>query len=145
MYIVNSPSLVASIERNRKTLQFGPLAAMFTTRIAHSSNRASQALMANVDLKKGDSSFYTETLREIHTALAGKGLEDMSKAMIGNISTSLDRLKSTEGAVRIKLWEWLLHEITLATSEAVYGPGNPLRDPKVEYGFWSVHRSENFN
>lgn len=73
----------------------------------------------------------------MHAALApGGGLEHMSRVMVQHVSTSLDSLKTGDGAVRISLASWLCHEITQATSEAIYGPGNPLRDPSVQAGIW---------
>ena len=93
--------------------------------------------MDNVNLEKGDWGLYSESLKGIHAALApGGGLELMNRTMIENVAASLDSLQTENKTVRLKLASWLRHEITLATSEAVYGPGNPLRDPKVEDGFW---------
>ena len=137
MYVVNSPDLIVSIQRNWKTLQFAPFASRFTARISRSSPQATQILSTNANLENGDWGLYSESLKGMHAALApGGGLEHMSRVMVQNVSTSLDSLKTGDATVRINLASWLCHEITLATSEAIYGPGNPLRDPNVEDGFW---------
>lgn len=31
---------------------------------------------------------------------------------------------------------WVQHEITVATTECVYGPSNPYRDSEIEKAFW---------
>ena len=93
--------------------------------------------MTNINLEMGEWGFYSESLKAMHAALApGEGLEHMNRVMIKSVSISLDGLKLSEGARRLNLASWLRHEITLATSEAVYGLGNPLRDLNVENGFW---------
>jgi len=43
-----------------------------------------------------------------------------------------------KGKMVVDLVAWIQHEITIATTEAVYGPGNLYRDPEVESGFWYV-------
>ena len=138
MYIVNSPDLMVSIQRNWKKLQFAPIASRFLARICHLSPRATKILMAKASLDKGDESLYSETLKAIHTTVGSgsEGLEHMSRIAIRNVCTSLDSLAIDTGPVRLNLAFWLRHEITLATSEAIYGPANPFRDPNVEDGFW---------
>ena len=131
---------MVSIQRNWKKLQFAPLASKFIARITQLSPQATEILMSNVNLEKGDFGLYSETLKAIHTALApgGEGLEQMTRIAIKNVCNSLDCLEPNPGPVRLSLTKWLRHEITLASSEAIYGPGNPFRDPKVEDGFWWV-------
>ena len=137
MYVVNSPELIGSIQRNWKALQFAPFASRFSARIGRSSPQATDIITTNANLEKGDWGLYSETLKGIHAALApGEGLEHMNRVMIQAVTTSFDGLKTGNGPVRLSLASWLRHEITLAGSEAIYGPGNPLRDPIVEDGFW---------
>lgn len=93
--------------------------------------------MDNANLEKGDWGLYFDTLKGIHATLAfGEGLEQMTRVAIENVALSLDGLRTDTGPVRLNLVRWLRHEITLATSEAIYGPANPLRDLNVEDGFW---------
>jgi hypothetical protein len=67
-----------------------------------------------------------------------KVLIKMKRIAIQNIAASCDKLDSRAGTppVRIKLMQWLRHEITMATSNSVYGPMNPFKDPMIEAGFW---------
>lgn len=137
MYIVNSPSLIASVQRNSKSLQFAPFASEFTARICGVSNEAARILKVNVRLEKGEWGLYEDVLKAMHEALGpGAGLESMSRMMVESISGSLDVLRTGGGVKRISLAKWLRHEITLATTEAVYGRANPLKDPAVEEAFW---------
>lgn len=72
----------------------------------------------------------------------GPGLDAMNRIMIKNITISLDRLYPSRNDIngpmgkQIGLMKWLRHETTLATTNSVYGPLNPFKDPNVEEAFW---------
>lgn len=57
----------------------------------------------------------------------------MNVAMAQNLKNSFEALVSKP---KISLMQWLKHELSFATTEAVYGPQNPFRDPAVEAAFW---------
>ena len=137
MYIVSSPDLVVTIQRNWKSLQFSPFASMAVCRLCRLSPQASRAITTNASLEKGEWGLYYEAMKGIHAATApGGGLEHMNRIMIANVSTSFNSLKTGTLPIRLNILSWLRHGITLATSEAVYGPANPLRNRTVEDGFW---------
>jgi hypothetical protein len=96
-------------------------------------------MTSNTNTEKGERGLYSDGIDTIHAALLpGEGLDEMNRIAIQNIAASCDKLDSRAGAppVRIKLMQWLRHEITMATSNSVYGPMNPFKDPKVEAEFW---------
>ncbi|KAL8775481.1 MAG: hypothetical protein Q9203_003801 [Teloschistes exilis] len=67
----------------------------------------------------------------------GTGLDGLNRVMIQNIAGSLESLRPIDGQPsRIGLAEWSRHEVTLATTNSVYGEHNPFKDPKVEQAFW---------
>ena len=137
MYIVNSPDLVVTVQRNWKNLQFSAFAAMAAARLCRLSPHATGALMTNANTEKGEWGLYYEAMKGIHATLApGGGLEHMNRIMIANVSTSFNSLETGIWPIRLSLLSWLRHAISQATSEAVYGPANPLRNPIVEDGFW---------
>ena len=129
---------MVSSQRNWKKLSLVPLASKFTARFSLLSPQATKILMNNNSLEKDDPGLYSETLTAIHTTLASgrEGLEHMTRIAIKSVCTSLDSLTVDTGPVRLHILEWLRHEFALASSEAIYGPANPLRDPKVENGYW---------
>ena len=77
-------------------------------------------------------------LNATHRAMApGQGFEDLLLAASKTITADLNALSErVAGRMDIDLWEWVRHEVTHATTEGVYGPMNPYRDPAVESGFW---------
>ena len=48
----------------------------------------------------------------------------------------MDDLKIDEQEAEVGLWEWIRHTLTMASTNAAYGAGNPFKDPEVEDGFW---------
>ena len=138
LYVVNSPELILSIQRHSKTLAFPPIEAKFAMTVCGSSKEANDILKVNVNGDEGDWGYSVEFYKSLHPALApGAGLDSMNRVMVQNIAASLESLKAENGKpIKIGLVQWLRHEITMATTNAVYGPMNPFKDPKVEGAFW---------
>ncbi|KAI4200504.1 MAG: hypothetical protein LQ350_003874 [Teloschistes chrysophthalmus] len=81
----------------------------------------------------------------MHCALApGAGLDGLNRVMIQNVAGSLEGLRPIEGQpTRIGLAKWSRREITLATTNAVYGEHNPFKDSTVKQAFCAIfNRSE---
>jgi hypothetical protein len=140
--VVNAPELITAVQK-QKTLAFEPLEAKLAKRLFHPSAKGGEIMNANTNAKRGERGLYTEGAETIHAALLpGRGLDEMNRIAIQNIAASCDRLdlrshgKTVTPPARINLRQWLQHEITLATTNSVYGPMNPFKDPKVEAGFW---------
>ncbi|KAI4281773.1 MAG: hypothetical protein L6R38_003451 [Xanthoria sp. 2 TBL-2021] len=134
LYVVNSIDLISSVQRLPKILAFPPIEAKFATTICASSKEGNEIIANNLNGEEGDWGYSHDVYKSMNSALApGPGLDGMNRIMIQNIARSLDKLKSQEGrAVVMKLGKWSRHEITMATTNSVYGKCNPFNDPKVE-------------
>lgn len=78
--------------------------------------------------------------RDTRTALSpGEGL-DYQNLMAGEslqrLIEALDRQLGTSGNKNFKLYEWIHHLLSVATTDGVYGKNNPFRDRQVEKDFW---------
>jgi hypothetical protein len=71
----------------------------------------------------------------MHPALLGPGLDIANKNMVNNLVKSVDELASTKGKT-FDLYAWVKHSIAIASTDAVWGPKNPIRDPANEAAFW---------
>jgi cytochrome P450 len=71
----------------------------------------------------------------MHPALLGPGLDIANKNMVNNLVKSVDELASTNGKT-FDLYAWVKHSIAIASTDAVWGPKNPIRDPANEAAFW---------
>ncbi|KAL8827930.1 MAG: hypothetical protein Q9170_006812 [Blastenia crenularia] len=141
MYIVNSVDLVTSVQRLHRQLAFRPIEAKFASRLCASSKEANDILMANSGCNDQDAQGYSHELYKLmHPALApGAGLDGLNQAAVRYIVESLDRLKPQGDApTKIRLAEWMRHEITMVTTNTVYGEHNPFKDKEVEAAFWLV-------
>lgn len=68
----------------------------------------------------------------VHSALsAGPGLDAMNRRSIQVIANSLNAC-AKQGNVTIDMFQWVRHELLMASTEGVYGPKNPFRDPAME-------------
>ncbi|KAL8692058.1 MAG: hypothetical protein Q9218_002844 [Villophora microphyllina] len=78
-----------------------------------------------------------EGYKGMHTALApGPGLDKINKSIVHDIAAAVLRLNAGPGTVRISLYQWVRHTITIATSNAVYGTHNIFREPEIYKAFW---------
>lgn len=138
VHIVSSPELMHSLHKVPKAVSFWFMEAQFTTLLGGMSKRSSSNLLANLNPDSRDSSLLIEGLKVTQQAMSPQGgVEDMSRAAAEVTARRLDALSKPEGGGRnVDLWAWVQHEMTVATTESVYGPANPYRDERVEAGFW---------
>ena len=141
LYVVNSIDLVSSVQRLPKILAFPPIEAKYAMNICASSKEGNEIIANNLNGEDGDWGYSHDAYTSMHSALApGSGLDGMNRVMIQNIACSLDGLIPCKSQVmEIKLGEWSRHEITMATTNAVYGRCNPFKDARVEKAFWLVY------
>ena len=136
-YVVNSTDVVKTVMNRPNDMSSHPLAAEFATSVCGTTKETFEIIMSHVHGEKGDMKGFFNSTRT--TLGPGPGLDGMNRKMIEKVAASLDKLTEVAGPKRIMLQKWLEHEITHATTESVYGPENPYRDPKVEDAFWYEH------
>jgi hypothetical protein len=131
VYVVNSASLVAAVQRNHKTISFGP----FTIAVAsRGAGITGDGLKLHEDPENGGAGLGIKVLHAMHPALLGSGLDMMNIDMIKHLKASIDELEPEQTAIDLHLW--CRHAIAVASTEAVYGPLNPYKDPAIERAFW---------
>ena len=137
MYIVTTPALIQSIQKQPKILAFPPIEAKFSSRVCGSSKEAHGILMKNVNGDEGDWGLSMESYAAMRAALTpGADLDEMNRVMIQNIAASVDDLGTSNRQVKRGLAQWLRNTITIATTNSVYGPQNPYKDQSVQDAFW---------
>lgn len=141
VHIVGSAELMPSLQRQGRTASFWYLEARFTAELGDLSKDASRKLVANLEPPSEKPSLLIDGLKATQQSISSLGgVDDMICAAADVVKARLDNLEKEVGnkASSKDLWAWVQHEITVATTESVYGPMNPYRDPKVEAGFWYV-------
>jgi hypothetical protein len=140
MYIINTLSLVQSVQKQPRTLAFPPIEAKFANRVCGVSPEAHEICMNNVNGEDGNFGLSMDTYAALRDALSpGAGLDQMNRVMIQNVASSLDSLiPSGDKIVRIRLSAWLRDVVTFATTNSVYGPQNPFKRADIRDDFWYV-------
>lgn len=138
VHVISSPELMNSLHRMPKTVSFWFMEAQFTVLLGGFSKRSADNLTANLSPASQNSSLLIEGLKATQQAMSPQGgVEEMSRAAAKVMTQRLDALVKPESEQKhVDLWAWVQHEITLATTESVYGPANPYQDERVETGFW---------
>lgn len=131
---MNSALLIPAVQREYKALAFPPIAANGAKSVCGSSKIANDILDTNVNGEEGDWGYSMTYYKRIHAALApGPALDAMNRVMAEKISASMDKL---EQGRTVQLFDFVKHEIAMASTDSVYGPKNPFKDPAVEQRFW---------
>ncbi|KAI0142915.1 cytochrome P450 [Xylariaceae sp. FL1272] len=137
IYVVHSTSLIPVVQRQFKTLAFGPIELRAAENVMGISKAAISIMSEGVVDDNGYLGAFTHA---IHPALSpGSELDAMNRVAIQTISTSLNTFAT--GPRRLKLFEWARHEIFVASCDGIYGPQNPIRDPKVEAAWYQFEPS----
>jgi hypothetical protein len=132
-YVISSPSLILAVQRNSKALTFEAL-------MDAAAKLAGVQDMERLNSHQDESghTVHVKSVQAIQNTMLGEGLNEMNARMIGYMKVAIDSLDQQSGP--IALHSWLKHAITIASTDAMYGPRNPYRDPKVEKAFWYFPR-----
>ncbi|KAI1740239.1 cytochrome P450 [Xylaria scruposa] len=133
-YVINSPSLITSVQCQFRTLSFTAIEANIAANLIGVSKSTNAIIGHNVT---SDESYLMSFPKYVHSALsAGPGLDAMNRRSIQVISNSLNA-SAQQGAATIDLFQWVRHELLMASTEGVYGPKNPFRDPAMEKAWYA--------
>lgn len=138
-YVISERRFISSIQRNAKTISFSPFAA----KAAHSLSGADVKTAALQD-HLGGGPEAKEFDRAQRTPLAaGPDLDAMSLVATRVKLESVDKLVADAAAApgsaaEIDLFAWVKHAVGLSSTEGMFGPMNPFRDPAHEADFWYV-------
>ncbi|EAT85804.2 hypothetical protein SNOG_07153 [Parastagonospora nodorum SN15] len=137
IYVVNSPALMSAVQKQYKALAFMPLVADASVKVSRFSKTASDIINMNINGDDGNWGYVMTFHDAIQPSLApGTHLDAMNRIMLGLVAQTFNGLKE-EAPTTVKLFDWVQHQITLATTGSVYGPSNPYKDPKFEAAFWT--------
>lgn len=137
IYVVNSTPLIQAVQRQFRVLSFPALEANLARDVIAISKPVHDIL--NRDLAR-DEAYLNRFPKYIHPALhAGPHLDAMNRKAVEVLAGSLDehaRSMGPGGTLRVKMFAWIRRELMRATTESVYGPLSPFRDPQMEEA-WS--------
>lgn len=137
LYIVNTTPLVQAVQKQSTVLAMPPLEAKAMIQVLDLTKPAHATIMDNVDGRQGDWGFMFMFYKTVHPPLAaaGQGLDSMNQTSVRTVQHLLNA--HSEGSPHTQgLFALVKEHITLATSDAVYGPHNPFRDAGLRKSYW---------
>ncbi|KAI0096081.1 cytochrome P450 [Nemania sp. FL0031] len=134
LYVVNSSSLIQRIQRQFLTLSFTAIEARIAANLIGVTEATSKIIKHNATSEDG---YLMSLPKYLHSALStGPALYDMNRRSVQVIAKSLNKL-AQEGPTTVDMFQWVRHELLLASTEGVYGPNNPFRDPIMEQAWYT--------
>lgn len=134
LYIVNSTDLITVVQRQVRVLDFAPLEAKAAMNVMGASPEGRKILVREVE-GVGKYSYPILFDKAIHPAVTpGPQLDAMNRLSVQKVKETLESLASQTPRT-LKMYEWIKKEITLATTEAVYGHKNPFRDARIREAY----------
>jgi hypothetical protein len=127
-----------SFNKLSREVSFWFLEAKFSCQLGGMSRSAESRLLAHIEPGASEPSLIIEGLKATNQSMRPHvgGIEHMNRVAARVAKEELDRLRESDQRSSIDLWNWVQHEITISTTESVYGPANPYRSNEVEEGFW---------
>ncbi|KAI0018952.1 cytochrome P450 [Xylariomycetidae sp. FL0641] len=127
VYVVNETALITAVQRHFNTISFSPMLVKMSSSFMAVSQEAYDVISRDPTDSKG---FIMGMAQLTHHDLSpGPHLDSLNRKSIRIIKATLDRLSHMSTTLRLK--DWIDREIMMATSESIYGPSNPFRDPAV--------------
>lgn len=130
IYVVNAPPLIQSVQRQIKTIAFAPIEARAAETVMGVGPEGNAIIGA--ETMREDGSYLSTFVPSLHPALSpGPGLDAINAAAVKVVATSLSKLNEG-GPMTVELFAWVRNQLFMATTESIYGPKNPFRDPELE-------------
>ncbi|KAL7628400.1 hypothetical protein AAE478_002602 [Parahypoxylon ruwenzoriense] len=136
MYIVNATELVPALQKQWRTVSFAAIAAD-AGNLVGMSKEAVEIMHKDLMSEHGFSVSWPKYITPVMSP--GKDLDELSRKAIEIFVEGLGKL-SSRGTVKTGLWEWTNRIMDKSTTEAVWGPKNPYRDPAVAEA-WKIFES----
>ncbi|KAI1323857.1 cytochrome P450 [Xylariaceae sp. FL0255] len=130
MYIVNSTALIPLMNRKAPTISFEPILIKVAAGLMGFSKSGMDILEHTP--QDGGHGLLEDSAKNTRVHLApGTQLHALDRRLIKQIQSNLDLLvgESAKEPRTINLCEWLTTTITKISTETIYGPLNPMRDP----------------
>ncbi|KAJ8070583.1 hypothetical protein OCU04_000956 [Sclerotinia nivalis] len=134
IYLINSLSLIPPLQRELRNIAFPPIEAQAAATVM-GVGPAGNAIIGSDKMFEHDSYLSTFVPSTFPALSPGPGLDAINGAAIQYMSDSLEKLKEN-GPRTVELFSWVRRQLFMATTEAIYGPKNPFRDPTLERAWY---------
>ena len=128
---------MSGVDRNAQDFSFAPYLVQFAKRALHPSEDATRKLSENLHGGDVDPGLRIQTQRAMRESMAAGSttLEIMNRELLGQLSNLMD-VEVPDAKEPVELFHWVRNLITTASTNVVYGPGNPFLRKEVAEGLW---------
>lgn len=127
MYVVNATDLIPALQKHWRTVSF----TAFAVGAGRALGLSKGAIKLMQDDLTSEHGFSLSWPKHVVPAMSpGKDLDDMNRMAIQVLAKNIEALRAS-GSAKTGLWKWTRETMVTATTEAVWGPQNPWRDPAV--------------
>ncbi|KAI1740236.1 hypothetical protein F4680DRAFT_124660 [Xylaria scruposa] len=127
LYVVNSTSLIPFVQRKCDGISFEPILLKVAAGIMAFSNDGMAAINGHAPDEHGLLEESAKNNRLILTT--GPKLCELESVAIAHITKVVDVLARAKTPQVVNLYEWITLTIIQASTETIYGPQNPFKDP----------------
>ncbi|KAK2612672.1 hypothetical protein QQS21_001289 [Conoideocrella luteorostrata] len=134
IYVVNSLDLIHAVQRQWRTLIFAPIQVK-AARVAMGVGKDTVAILERDMITK--SGFVNGMAKSIHPTLSnGPALDALSAKVFEVFNGAMGEFTAP---TTISMFQWIDKQIMLATTDAVYGSSNPMRDDQNLAAWHNYH------
>jgi hypothetical protein len=121
-------------------ISFAPYVVAFAERILAGGQESIRLLLEDLLEDRGASTLRPHTMKIMHQELVpGESLDELEHMELENVLRSFDTMMANGNEVVVPMLRWIRSFVSIANTNAIYGPErNPMKDPEVMEGFWSV-------
>ncbi|KAI1272186.1 cytochrome P450 [Xylaria sp. FL0933] len=138
LYIVTSTSLIPAVQRQFRVLSFNPVQIKAVTNFASPSKEAMELVKKNIE---NDDGFIPGFLKAVYPTLTGDMVDSLNQRTVNVILAEFDKIAAKGSCSSVQMFKWIDEQITYATTDGIYGPHNPLRDPE-NFSAWHVYEAK---
>ncbi|KAM0809414.1 putative Cytochrome P450 [Seiridium cardinale] len=125
IYVINSLDLIPVVQRQWRTLIFAPI----QVKAAKAAMGVSKDSIGILELDMvTESGFVNGMVKATHPTMSGGPALDALNSKAFEVFDAA--LGGFDGRTTISMFEWINKQIMHATTDAVYGPANPMRDAR---------------
>lgn len=125
--------MVSAVQRNNRAIGYDSILTHVAERLAQIKGEGLNYLRETRNGGKGGNHAISKAM---HPALLGPGLAQMNATMLKNLKPSIDELATGPNDVSVDLYAWCREAVTVAITDAAWGPLNPYKSKELRDAFW---------
>ena len=118
MYVVDSRPLITAIQGQLRTLSFTAIEAAIVANVIGVKKATNDIIGSDLGRDSGYLMSFPKYLH--HSLSAGPRLDVINRKSIQVLADSLDKLAAATTPTMVSMFQWVRHELILASTDAIY-------------------------